>query len=126
MVEELDAATKEDCRRIHEDLTYQLNDIKDQIDDVELKLGMHDKQAAQILNRVSDQHGDLDEIKAVVLETVKIQREQAILGKLSEERMSKNDERMFKVTMRLVYFLGAVITSLLAFFFGTEYIGLGK
>lgn len=116
-------ATKEDYRKMHEDLTYQLNDIKDQVDDVDKKIVIHDKQASKILDRVSDQHGDLDEIKEIVLETVKIQREQALLGKMSEERAGKNDERMFKVTMRLIYFLGAVITSLLAFFFGTEYLG---
>ena len=112
--------TKEDCRRIHEDLTYQINDVKDMVDGVDEKLYTHDKQAADICSNLKIVSKDVDRIDKSLRETANIVRDTAMIQQQAEKERTKFQEQMLadkafyqKVIWRMLV-IGSVIV--LAYF----------
>lgn len=89
-----ECVTKEDCRRIHEDVTYQLNDIKDQIDGVDKKLGTHDKQAQDICSNMKIVSKDVDRMEKTIRDISNIVMQTALIQKQAEEERRNFQSRM--------------------------------
>ena len=130
MSEPGECVTKEDCRRIHEDITYQLNDLKDQVDGVDKKLYDHDRTAQKLCSDVKIIGKDVDRLEQtlqrtseIVERTAQIQ-EQAEKDRAMFQKQSYEDKEFYRKLILRITAVGIVIV---LGFFGIkmgEYLGV--
>lgn len=110
-----DCVSKEDCRRIHEDITYQLNDIKDQIDDVDKKLYTHDKQAQDICSSLDGVAKDVDRIDETlkrtsdIVERTALIQEQAEKDRIAFQGQMQSDKQFYQKMIWRMLIVGSII-----------------
>lgn len=118
-----ECVTKEDCRRIHEDVTYQLNDIKDQIDGVDKKLFSHDKQAQDICTNMKIVSKDVDRMEKTIKDISNIVMQTALIQKQAEEERRNFQSQMLvdkQFYQKLIWRLVAVGIVVVLGYFGIK------